>query len=83
MLQGLAKVCETTLTEHAKGKRKAEMIDANTLMARLGKGNDQVNLMELVKYLKESKLARKVSGYTEKTAEEAEKGVFSPSLLRS
>lgn len=45
------------------------MLDANALMERVGGGSDQVNLMELVKYLKESKLARKVSGFAEKTAE--------------
>jgi chromosome transmission fidelity protein 1 len=39
-------------------------------MTRLGGSNDQVNLMEMVKYLRESKLARKVSGFAEKSAEE-------------
>ena len=45
------------------------MLHANALMDRVGGGSDQVNLMELVAYLKESKLARKVSGFAEKTAE--------------
>jgi chromosome transmission fidelity protein 1 len=59
--------------EIAKGKRgqKSEMVDANTLMGRLGGGGDQVNLMELVAYLKESKLARKVSGFAEQLQEDA------------
>ena len=74
LLQGLMGVCEVFLKEHEKGKTKGEMVDTNGLMARLGKGNDQVNLMEIVKYLKESKLARKVSGFTEKLAEDAAKG---------
>lgn len=52
------------------GKVKAEMLDANTLMSRVGGGNDQVNLVEMVQYLKDSKLARKVSGFAEKTAEQ-------------
>lgn len=59
------KVCEKT----ASAKSKAEMLDANTLMDRVGGGSDQVNLMELVSYLKESKLGRKVSGFAERTAE--------------
>ncbi|ORX33827.1 hypothetical protein BD324DRAFT_643783 [Kockovaella imperatae] len=74
LLQGLVGVCERVLASHGNGKAKAEMIDTNTLIGRTGKGNDQVNLMEMVKYLKESKLARKVSGYTEKLAEGGEGG---------
>ncbi len=58
------------------------MLDANTLMAKVGGGSDQVNLMELVSYLKESKLARKVSGFAEKTAEvTAKKGQFPTSWV--
>ena len=62
-----------------KGKAKAEILDANELMSRLGGSSDQVNLAEMVNYLKESKLARKVSSFAEKTAEEqAMKGEPSP-----
>jgi chromosome transmission fidelity protein 1 len=72
VLVGLVKVCDETIKAAATNpKAKAEMLETNALMARVGGGNDQVNLMEMVKYLKESKLARKVSGYVEKTAEEA------------
>lgn len=79
VLQGLVKVCERyvsgqTPTGKDKSKAKVEMLDTNQLMGRLGGGSDQVNLMEMVAYLKESKLARKVSGFTEKSAEEAAKG---------
>jgi len=56
-----------------KGKSKAEMMDGNTLMSRVGGGSDQVNIMEMVSYLKESKLARKVSGFAENQAEAAMK----------
>jgi chromosome transmission fidelity protein 1 len=66
VLQGLFKVCNEIAQK--KGKQ-AEMLDANTLMAKVGGGNDQVNLMEMVAYLRESKLARKVSGFAEMTAE--------------
>lgn len=75
MLNGLSKTCRSFAADVAKpdwkGKAKAEMLDANTLMSRIGGGNDQVNLMELVGYLKESKLARKVSGFAEKLADVA------------
>lgn len=60
------------------------MLDTNLLMSRIGGGNDQVNLMELVAYLKESKLARKVSGFAEQTAETAAKnGEYKPSFVHS
>ncbi|RSH93859.1 minichromosome maintenance protein 5 [Saitozyma podzolica] len=85
VLQGLVKVCERyvsgqTPTGKDKSKAKVEMLDTNQLMGRLGGGSDQVNLMEMVAYLKESKLARKVSGFTEKSAEEAAKGGKAPSM---
>ena len=47
------------------------MLTTTELISRAGKGNDQVNLMELVRYLRESKLARKVSGFIEKLADDA------------
>lgn len=75
VLQGLVRVCEGSLEAAAKdkGRFKPEMMDTNTLMNRVGGGTDQVNLVELVAYLRESKLARKVSGFTERTAEESQK----------
>lgn len=45
------------------GKQPSEgIIDVGNLMA--GKGVDQINLYKLMRYLQESKLARKVEGYT-------------------
>jgi len=77
VLKGLTKVCEKFMLEVKspdwKGKSKAEMMDGNTLMARVGGGSDQVNIMDMVSYLKESKLARKVSGFAENQAEVAMK----------
>jgi chromosome transmission fidelity protein 1 len=71
VLAGLVKVCDDTIKAVASDpKAKQEILEANALMTRVGGGIDQVNLMEMVKYLKESKLARKVSGYVEHTAEE-------------
>ena len=45
----------------AKSKSVDGLVDINNLMA--GKGVDQINLYKLVRYLQESKLARKVDGY--------------------
>lgn len=77
VLKGLTRVCEKFMLEVKspdwKGKSKAEMMDGNTLMARVGGGSDQVNIMEMVSYLKESKLARNVSGFAENQAEVAMK----------
>ncbi|TYJ52793.1 hypothetical protein B9479_006597 [Cryptococcus floricola] len=82
VLQGLVKVCDrfiadakgTAKVEGGKpafGKPKTEVLGANELMDRVGGGSDQVNPLELVKYLKESKLARKISGFSEHVAEKA------------
>jgi len=70
VLQGLTKLCDALIRASESGRVKAEMLDANTLMSRVGGGSDQLNLAEMVQYLKESKLARKVSGFAEKTAEQ-------------
>ncbi|KAK1925113.1 helicase C-terminal domain-containing protein [Papiliotrema laurentii] len=72
VLQGFARLCEEAIEDVSTGKvGKADISNANALMGKIGRGSDQVNLVELVKYLKDSKLARKISGFAEKTAEEA------------
>jgi chromosome transmission fidelity protein 1 len=85
VLKGLTRVCDKFMLEVRspdwKGKSKAEMMDGNALMARVGGGSDQVNIMEMVSYLKESKLARKVSGFAENQAEVAMKNGTYISLL--
>ncbi|RXK42015.1 chromosome transmission fidelity protein 1 [Tremella mesenterica] len=79
VLTGLSKVCLSFSTatpsssNSSQNKSRAEMMDVNTFMARAGGSTDQVNLMNLVRYLKESKLARKVSGFTEKVEEDSKK----------
>ncbi|MCJ1285066.1 ATP-dependent DNA helicase chl1 [Xylographa opegraphella] len=45
----------------AKSKSADGLVDINDLMA--GKGVDQINLYKVVRYLQESRLARKVDGY--------------------
>ncbi|WVO14193.1 hypothetical protein L204_101825 [Cryptococcus depauperatus] len=86
LLQGLMGAChtfaKTVKTESANtsnsnkpstDKMKSEVLDANELMARIGGGNDQLNPLELVVYLKESKLARKISGFSEHVIENTRK----------
>ena len=79
LLQGLIRVCDKffqdakSQTKESKpvGKPKVEVLDVNNLMGRIGGGSDQVNPIELVAYLKESKLARKINGFFEHVAEQA------------
>lgn len=73
VLRGLGKVCDNYAIDAGtdKAKAKGELLDVNALMARVGGAGDAVNLIELVRYLKESKLSRKVSGYTESLEEAA------------
>lgn len=76
-MQGLVKVSNAFLTSTASGTggaaAKTKMVDTTQLMASMGGANDQVNLMEMVRYLRESKLARKISGFVEMTEDEAAK----------
>ncbi|GMK54061.1 hypothetical protein CspeluHIS016_0106470 [Cutaneotrichosporon spelunceum] len=65
VLRGLVGVCAA----FENGKESSEMMDVNTLMACFGRSADAVNLLEIVGYLKESKLARKVSGFAESLEE--------------
>ncbi|TXT13605.1 hypothetical protein VHUM_00972 [Vanrija humicola] len=65
VLRGLGKVCDHYAIDAAADKAKAK--------ARVGGAGDAVNLVELVRYLKDSKLSRKVSGYAESLDEAAAK----------
>jgi chromosome transmission fidelity protein 1 len=78
VLHGLIKVSNDfaagTGTGHGGGSGtvpESKMVDTTQLISDMAGANDQVNLMEMVKYLRESKLARKVSGFVEMTEEEA------------
>ncbi|CED84966.1 chl1 helicase [Phaffia rhodozyma] len=66
ILAGLITVCESI--EQAKDSSK--LMKVGELVQGMGKGLDQVNLYEIVGYFKESKIAVKVSSYTEKLIEE-------------
>lgn len=57
------------LDQNAQDPRLSEaVVQVSDLMA--GKGADQVNIHKLIRYLKESKLARKVEGYTKYNEEQ-------------
>jgi chromosome transmission fidelity protein 1 len=87
IMQGLVSICEEWSLEasNASGSTKRlktyeELFRVNDITARMKGGADQVNLIELVRYLKESHLAQKVSGYVEKTAVETAHRGMSDSL---
>lgn len=73
VLEGLKRLCDTYLVDGKAKSAGGLMLDTAQLMGRMGGSNDQINLLEMVKYLKESKLARKISGFAEKTADDAAK----------
>ncbi|KAF8507368.1 helicase C-terminal domain-containing protein [Hysterangium stoloniferum] len=50
-------------------KPKDEIMPSNKLMESLGSQVDGVNLLEIEAYLRRSKIARKISGYSDKEAE--------------
>lgn len=72
VLSGIIKACDIWAATGAGNKgptgKKEELFKTNDLAGMLKDGADQVNLVALVGYLKESHLARKISGYAEKVA---------------
>ena len=68
------------LEARMSGKQSSEgIVDVGHLMA--GKGVDQINLYKLMRYLQESKLARKVEGYT--THAEAQETRGKPGMIKA
>ena len=68
MIDSISGCLETKSTE----KQSSEgIVNVSHLMA--GKGVDQINLYKLMRYLQESKLARKVEGYTSHAEEQESK----------
>ena len=68
LIDSVSGYLETRMTE----KQSSEgIVDVGHLMA--GKGVDQINLYKLMRYLQESKIARKVEGYTIHTEEQMTK----------
>ncbi|KDQ09930.1 hypothetical protein BOTBODRAFT_58448 [Botryobasidium botryosum FD-172 SS1] len=66
-LGAISKYCASWLEQ---GK-KDEMMNPAQFVGGLGAKVEGVNLLEVVKYLRESKIARKISGYSDKMAEKA------------
>lgn len=52
-------------------KAQEQLYRVNEITSQMKGGADQVNLIELVQYLKDSHLAQKVSGYADKAAQAA------------
>ena len=68
LIDSISECLETKVIE----KQSSEgIVDVSHLMA--GKGVDQINLYKLMRYLQESKLARKVEGYTVHAEEQESK----------
>ncbi|KAI0753454.1 DNA repair helicase [Daedaleopsis nitida] len=76
LLDALAKYAEEWRDEQSKPKhdRKGsdvEVMTSTELMQKLGRKAEGVNLLEIEKYLKDSKIARKISGYSVKELEKS------------
>ncbi|KAI9068626.1 DNA repair helicase [Trametes sanguinea] len=77
LLDALCQYSEEWRDAHVKvapGKARppdVEVMTSAELLGRLGRKTEGVNLLEVEKYLRESKIARKISGYSVKTLEKA------------
>ena len=78
VIRGLTSICKEWLGDTPntggtaqKAKAKEQLFRVNEITSQLKGGADQVNLIELVQYLKDSRLAQKVSGYAEKAAQDS------------
>lgn len=63
ILRGLADLCSSWHDKDGAGQSLASA----ELVRRIGGNADQVNLMELDRWLRETRIARKVAGYADKT----------------
>ncbi|KAJ7163289.1 helicase C-terminal domain-containing protein [Mycena filopes] len=68
-LDGLQKYALEWKEKNAKADSKVEVMTVADLLERLGRKIAGVNLLEIEAYLKSSKIARKISGYSDKEAE--------------
>ena len=59
--------------EHIETKAVDEILTVGELVAKLGSKNEGVNLLEIEKYLRASRIARKISGYCDKIEEKEAK----------
>ncbi|KZS97147.1 DNA repair helicase [Sistotremastrum niveocremeum HHB9708] len=61
-MTSLAQLCQ----DHRGKKAKDDIFTVGHLVSQLGSKNEGINLLEIEKYLKSSRIARKISGYCEK-----------------
>ncbi|KAG8944165.1 ATP-dependent DNA helicase chl1 [Tulasnella sp. 424] len=54
---------------HSKGPANEEMLGVQEFVSALGSQVQEINLLEVDQYLRESRIARKISGYCDKVAE--------------
>ena len=74
VIEALVSICEQWSTTKAEStgrthKAQEQLFRINEITSQMKGGADQVNLIELVQYLKDSHIAQKVSGYAEKAAQ--------------
>jgi chromosome transmission fidelity protein 1 len=74
VLRGLVRVTDAyaKVAKQDRAKARGEIMNTNELVTRVGGAADAINVIELLAYLKESKLARKISGFAELLEEERE-----------
>ncbi|KAJ3483359.1 hypothetical protein NLI96_g6367 [Meripilus lineatus] len=89
ILEALSKYAEEWRSQHCKKPStgtiptaaSVEVLSSGELLSRLGRGAEGVNLLEVEAYLRESRIARKISGYCTKELEKAAgQGITSPPL---
>ncbi|KAG8888047.1 ATP-dependent DNA helicase chl1 [Tulasnella sp. 332] len=80
-LTAMDKFCQDTMDRAAATSMQGrgtsiqdQMLGAGAFVNALGPKVRDVNLLEVDKYLRESKIARKISGYCEKVVDDSEKG---------
>ncbi|KAH9480540.1 ATP-dependent DNA helicase CHL1 [Psilocybe cubensis] len=83
ILDSLKKYVEEWKISKAREKDKSEIMTSGQLMERLGRRVAGINLLEIGAYLKESKVARKIAGYSDKVEESNKDGRITFTLIES
>ncbi|KAG9003121.1 ATP-dependent DNA helicase chl1 [Tulasnella sp. 427] len=71
VLTAIEKFCSEWTSKHDNGKTSTneEMLKVEDFVSALGSQVQEINLLEVDQYLRESRIARKISGYCDKVAE--------------
>lgn len=72
LLDNLGQECGRQQQALEASKRSEEIVTGSSLVSQMGGNLDQVNLLELERWLKDTQIARKVAGYAEKQATRAD-----------